>query len=196
MTGLPPSTTFVDSSTPVEVTLQFTDPCGARPGGCFHVHHANNVGNQFFTPWVTTVPVYDQATQGQWPFQMVFDYQPSDTDTFTLDFVAWSACGSADPDPVQALLSGDSVAIGAVVEVAVTVDTGSSSSGSGGGCISPTVSDTIRSGCCTTGVCPNACADANGNAWYEVGSQVFGPCPSNSSCLTAAATSAVKACGG
>jgi hypothetical protein len=145
---------------------------------------------------VTTAPVYDQATQGQWPLQIGFDYTTSADDTFSLDFVAWSVCGSPVPDPVQAFADGDSVAIGAVIEVAVTVDVPVDTSSSGGGdCVSPTVADTVLSGCCSTGTCPAACADASGNGWYEVGTQVFGPCPTGSSCLQGAANSALQACG-
>jgi hypothetical protein len=135
-------------------------------------------------------------TTGPWPLQVGFDYNPSADDTFELDFVAWSSCNAPDQNPIQALLDGDSVAISAEIDVSVTVDVPTSSSGSGGGCISPTVPDTLRSGCCTTGVCPNACSDGT-NSWYEVGSQVFGDCAaSNESCLMAAASGAVAACGG
>ncbi len=192
VTGFPSSTTFSDPSTYLEVTLTFTDPCGARPGGCFGVHH----GTSFPGSWMTTGPVYDMATTGTWPLQAGFDYTTSADDAFELDFVAWSSCGGPAQDTVQALLDGTSVAIGAVVPVNVTVDVPVSSSGSGGDCVSPLVTDTVRSGCCTTGVCPNACTDGT-NSWYEVGSSAFGDCAAtDNACLEAAASSAVTACTG
>jgi len=190
VTGWPSSTTFSDSSY-LEVTLAFTDPCGERPGGCFGVHHPG----KFPGSWMTTGPVYDAATTGNWPLQVGFDYTTTADDTFELDFVAWSSCGGPDADAIAALVNGSSVAIGAQVDVTVTVDVPVASSGSGGGCISPTVTDTLRSGCCTT-TCPAACADSNGNAWYEVGTTVYGPCPAGTNaCLQSAASSAVAACG-
>jgi hypothetical protein len=202
VSGLPPTMTFDDPTLYVEVTLQFVDACGDRPGGCFTIHRPSSPlpGGTSGNYWMATPPVADQQTAGTWPFQLGFEYNTSADDTFTLDFVAWSNCGDPNADPIQALENGVSVAFGADTSVSVQVNVPvdiSGGSGVGIGCISPLVSDPLGNGngCCTTGICPNACASST-NSWYEVGSSVYGPCTTgDSSCVEAAATQADKACG-
>ena len=200
VSGMPTTMTFDDPSLYVEVTLQFVDTCGDRPGGCFSIHRPSSPlpGGTSGNYWMATPPVADQQTAGTWPFQVGFEYTTSANDTFTVDFVAWSNCGDPNADPIQALEDGASVAIGPETSIAVQVNVPVESgggSGLGGSCVSPTVTDTLRSGCCSTGICPNSCSDGT-DGWYEVGSSVYGPCvATDSSCMQGAATAALQACG-
>jgi hypothetical protein len=192
VSGFPSTMTFAGSDTYTEVTVQFTDPCGMRPGGCFNIHRGSTIPSSFSTPWTTTTPVDDGQTEGQWPFQIGLDYDSAAQDQFNIDFVAWSPC-EKNVDPITALVEGEGVATGAILTAAVTVVASEGSSGSGTGtgltCVSPTVPSTVMpGGCCTTGVCPNACANASGTSWYEVGGSMFpsgqaGACQALQACM-------------
>lgn len=74
-------------------------------------------------------------------------------------------------------------------------------SGGGGGCstscadVGATPSSLRPGGCCSGGGCMSTCADSCGNAWYEAGGRVFGPCSgADTGCLTNAATAASMNC--
>jgi hypothetical protein len=185
VTGFPSNIQSVGGDTYAEVTMQFTDPCGKRPGGCFGVHRGKTFPGGSSEHWTATTPVDDGQTEGQWQLQIGFEYQSPAGDEFTLDFVAWSSCDNG-VDPITALEEGTAVAMGALVEADVQV--AASDEGSSGGttftCPSPTVASTLRSGgCCTTGVCPNSCSDGS-SSWYEVGGSIYTtPCSAIQACI-------------
>lgn len=115
-------------------TLTFTDPNGARIGGCFNVHPRNVVPGSFNTlGFVAFASVPDGQTSGTFSIRIRPNFAPDEgTASYALDLYPISPI-EAGGEAVSELLSGGGIAVGSPVSYSAEVETGETSSSGGSG---------------------------------------------------------------
>jgi hypothetical protein len=153
----PAPLTFASWDSWIGLSLAFTDPNGARIGGCFHVHPKGQVPGPFGGfPVMAFKSVPDGQTSGDLPIEISAGFQPIEGSAeYSIDLYPISPIAVGQEAVAQAL-AGGGIAVGDPISVTALV-------GAGGG--SPGGSSSSGSGSSSggTGTCglPATCASDN-----------------------------------
>jgi hypothetical protein len=128
-----PSLCFSPTDNLVGLPFQFTDPNGARPGGCFSVRRSGDPLGDFGTTTLAAFPsVADGATSGRLSVLIGPGFSVDDPIDVIVDLYP-VAPASPGQEAIQQLVAGGPIVVGAPVSIPTHVLPGGSCYGNSGG---------------------------------------------------------------